>query len=188
MSYSKTCTYCKTTRPISEFRKAPNSPDGYSWRCKPCLNAQYKEYRRRNPRVTTDADLLRNRNFRLANPEKYREYRARHYQNHKETIREAQKRYLAARPGKNASLVRAYLARRAGNTVYKIKDAELRKMRLQPCFYCGAAKSGTIDHIVPISRGGQHSIGNLVPACRSCNGRKHNKFLIVWRIEKGEFK
>src|SRR3546814_5763431 len=32
------------------------------------------------------------------------------------------------------------------------------------CFYCGCAGTMTMDHILPISRGGAHSIGNLIPA------------------------
>lgn len=37
------------------------------------------------------------------------------------------------------------------------------------------------DHVVPLSRGGTHSVGNLLPACRSCNLSKGKKFLTEWR-------
>ena len=46
--------------------------------------------------------------------------------------------------------------------------AELRQM---PCAYCGGV-GGHIDHGIPLAAGGLHAIDNLVPACRSCNGRK----------------
>jgi len=35
----------------------------------------------------------------------------------------------------------------------------------------------TIDHIIPISKGGNHTIDNLTTACRSCNSKKSNKLL-----------
>jgi hypothetical protein len=46
------------------------------------------------------------------------------------------------------------------------------------CQYCGKAcvsKETTIDHIIPISRGGKTDYLNCVVACLSCNLRKSNK-------------
>ncbi|MCU0396864.1 MAG: HNH endonuclease [Cyclobacteriaceae bacterium] len=40
------------------------------------------------------------------------------------------------------------------------------------CQYCGTGKELTLDHIIPSSRGGQHTWINLVTACKSCNTRK----------------
>lgn len=51
------------------------------------------------------------------------------------------------------------------------------------CYYCGKLRRPfangptrrldiTIDHIVPISRGGTDELDNLVPACRACNSAK----------------
>jgi len=43
------------------------------------------------------------------------------------------------------------------------------------CVYCGSKKRIEMDHIVPLSKGGKHSIQNVLPACRSCNAEKNNK-------------
>jgi hypothetical protein len=45
------------------------------------------------------------------------------------------------------------------------------------CAYCGAVGKVTIDHAVPINRVhlGEHRLGNMVPACASCNGGKSNR-------------
>jgi 5-methylcytosine-specific restriction endonuclease McrA len=40
------------------------------------------------------------------------------------------------------------------------------------CVYCQAVPADTVDHIVPVSRGGTNYRKNLVPACRSCNSSK----------------
>ncbi|MCU0357543.1 MAG: HNH endonuclease [Cyclobacteriaceae bacterium] len=40
------------------------------------------------------------------------------------------------------------------------------------CQYCGTRKELTLDHIIPSSRGGQHTWINLVTACKSCNAKK----------------
>lgn len=52
------------------------------------------------------------------------------------------------------------------------------------CFYCGEASQLTMDHVIPIIRGGRHSIGNLVPACVSCNSSKSRRFIMEWRVAK----
>ena len=46
------------------------------------------------------------------------------------------------------------------------------------CAYCGdhyPESELTVEHIVPVSRGGQHTWTNVVTACRSCNTRKGNR-------------
>jgi len=43
------------------------------------------------------------------------------------------------------------------------------------CHYCGKSFSPgelTMDHIVPISRGGKSTKGNIVPCCKNCNNEK----------------
>jgi 5-methylcytosine-specific restriction endonuclease McrA len=43
------------------------------------------------------------------------------------------------------------------------------------CHYCQkkfSPKELTMDHIVPVARGGSSTKGNVVPACRKCNQEK----------------
>ncbi len=42
------------------------------------------------------------------------------------------------------------------------------------CQYCGAPAEN-LDHVVPRSKGGEHSWENVVAACRRCNARKENR-------------
>jgi 5-methylcytosine-specific restriction endonuclease McrA len=44
------------------------------------------------------------------------------------------------------------------------------------CAYCGC-KADTVDHVVPRSRGGEHSWENCVAACATCNHRKADRLL-----------
>ena len=51
------------------------------------------------------------------------------------------------------------------------------------CHYCGArvpAKELTLDHIVPLVRGGQSTRGNCVPACKGCNSAKQALLPVEW--------
>ncbi len=51
------------------------------------------------------------------------------------------------------------------------------------CHYCGRIfppKDLTMDHIVPLIRGGKSSKGNTVAACKECNNRKKHMLPIEW--------
>lgn len=45
------------------------------------------------------------------------------------------------------------------------------------CQYCGSKRDLTLDHIIPRSKGGQHTWENVVTACAPCNGRKGSQLL-----------
>lgn len=51
------------------------------------------------------------------------------------------------------------------------------------CTYCNRPAT-TVDHIVPLVRGGTNREGNLAPCCRSCNGSKSGFMVIEWRHKK----
>jgi 5-methylcytosine-specific restriction endonuclease McrA len=53
------------------------------------------------------------------------------------------------------------------------------------CAYCGT-KADTIDHVVPRSRGGDHSWENCVACCSTCNHRKGDKLLgeLGWALRR----
>jgi 5-methylcytosine-specific restriction endonuclease McrA len=47
------------------------------------------------------------------------------------------------------------------------------------CVYCGAPleiESATLDHVLPLCKGGAHAPGNLVSACGGCNRLKGDMF------------
>ena len=51
------------------------------------------------------------------------------------------------------------------------------------CYYC-SQKVGyanlTMDHIIPLSRGGRSTKDNLVPCCKECNNRKKDLLPMEW--------
>jgi 5-methylcytosine-specific restriction enzyme A len=53
------------------------------------------------------------------------------------------------------------------------------------CHYCGKtvpARKLSMDHRIPISRGGMSERKNLVPSCKSCNNKKKNMMLDEWEV------
>ncbi len=67
----------------------------------------------------------------------------------------------------------------------ELRQSQWWKRRLAKgrCHYCGhtfAPKALTMDHIVPVSRGGQTTKGNVVPCCKQCNTQKKQLLPIEW--------
>jgi 5-methylcytosine-specific restriction endonuclease McrA len=57
------------------------------------------------------------------------------------------------------------------------------KRQRRSCAYCSEPAT-TLDHIVPLSRGGTNWEGNLAPSCRPCNSSKNNWFVREWRLRQ----
>jgi len=67
----------------------------------------------------------------------------------------------------------------------KLRQSQWWKRRLAKgvCHYCGQAtppRDLTMDHIVPVARGGKSTKGNVVPACKACNNAKKQKLAMEW--------
>jgi 5-methylcytosine-specific restriction protein A len=56
-----------------------------------------------------------------------------------------------------------------------------RRIAAGLCHYCRRAvgpKALTVDHVVPLVRGGRSIRANMVPACKDCNNKKRS--LLAW--------
>ena len=59
-----------------------------------------------------------------------------------------------------------------------------KKLEKGVCYYCNqnvGRSELTMDHIVPLSRGGKSKKGNLVPACKECNNKKKYLLPMEWQ-------
>lgn len=131
-----------------------------------------------------ERELKRAKDWQAANPEK---------------VKQSKKKYIAANPDKpvewsrnrrknNPMGVRADKVRRRARKANAegSHTAEDRKRIIETqknrCYYCGKKmdKDATIDHVIPLSRGGSNSPENLVAACKSCNSTKGAKLPHEW--------
>jgi 5-methylcytosine-specific restriction endonuclease McrA len=75
--------------------------------------------------------------------------------------------------------------RREKEKARKLRRSEwwLRRINTGVCHYCGRQVGRdqlTMDHVVPLSRGGKSKKGNVVPACKECNNRKKYLLPLEW--------
>ena len=192
MSESKPCSCCKQIKPVVEFYKRAASRDGLSASCITCS----KDAKRNSSESTKAKNLARAYAWAMANPERTQvnkktsadrlrpirnERNRAKYQANPEPFR-LKKRNLR---NSNKPLYDSHgINRRAikrGSKGFAVTAKEISAIRNSPCFYCGQEGFNELDHVIPLSRGGAHSYGNLVSACRSCNASKGNKFITEWR-------
>lgn len=50
------------------------------------------------------------------------------------------------------------------------------------CAYCGEQVELTKDHIIPVARGGNDLIENIIPSCKRCNQKKQTKTAIEFKL------
>ena len=55
-----------------------------------------------------------------------------------------------------------------------VNRREVLKRDNHRCQYCGSNKRLTLDHVIPVSKGGEHKWNNVVTACESCNQYKRD--------------
>jgi len=112
------------------------------------------------------------RAFRARHPEKVREWNARFHRKH---------------PGYYSFGVARRQTRKRkapGRGITKEQWLEILRGALGLCAYCGERKRLSLDHIVPLSDGGEHDVENAAAACKSCNSSKHNASLLLWMARR----
>jgi len=137
------------------------------------------EYREKNKDRKKELDRIYQQN----NKDKVNAASRRYRERHPDRVREIKKNQARRHPEVSLNTSMRRRARLAQNGVYEVTAKDIMKMLRQPCVYCGAP-SEHIDHVIPIAKGGRHSIGNLAPACKSCNLHKSSKFISFWKAGK----
>lgn len=96
----------------------------------------------------------------------------------------------AANPELRRLARRGYALKRR-HTIYAsrlqvtVKDLQRIVLRYRGlCAYCDKPWK-QFDHVVPVTRGGRHSVGNIVPACVRCNTSKNDRLVMEWRLLRG---
>jgi 5-methylcytosine-specific restriction endonuclease McrA len=158
----KCCSKCKVDQPASNFRKDGKRKDGLQNYCRLCHSKANAAWRKAN----RQRHLASLRKWHSDNREHSRQSNTRWMREHRELrrLRDAKRR-----------------SQQTSNGHFKILESEIRRLYASPCAACGAKQNIAADHIIPLSRGGRHSVGNLQPLCKSCNSSKKDKLMVEWR-------
>lgn len=209
MEESKTCSKCNQSLLVTNFSKFSRSRDGLAAWCRPCNRSYQKAHRLANLETYLAASL----EWRITNKDYMQEYSKDYYQKNKPRLSQQNKLWTQANsekkkqddkkwvkanpekvkinaknwrlrnPGKESLNRQLRRARLKNATIFLVTPKDIESILSKPCLYCGEAGEH-IDHILPLSKGGLHSIGNLTSSCRSCNLSKNNKTVMEWRLWK----
>lgn len=193
----KYCSGCKQSKPLIDFAKNSAMRDGLQNWCRQCL-AQHRAKLQADPEYAEEK-RARERDYYRNNDEA----RLRHREAGRAREKERWRNDPAVRQRKNLQKQQSvdklkqdpqwyakHLAwgrkarnhRRAkidgnGGSFTKTEWDDLCAKYDYRCLACGEKKPLTVDHVIPISKGGLNSIDNIQPLCGSCNRRKHTKVI-----------
>jgi 5-methylcytosine-specific restriction endonuclease McrA len=193
-----TCTRCKQDKHSDDFGSDKRMKSGKNIYCRECVRAASVLYRELNPDKCKESA----QKTRIKSRGKKNEYTKKRYQENRDSIllenKERRKNNYEKvieierasraknkekqRPFKNERQMRRERIQKENS--FLILPKELKKLYSQSCVACGVKDNQSIDHIIPLSRGGSHSIGNLMTLCRSCNSSKHARTIVEWRQGK----
>jgi len=144
---------------------------------KDCTNKAWYERNR-------DAQLDRMKAWRDQNPDKMLAAVMRWKAAHPDRVNQIARDTYARTPETAKRSARTRRARQAGAGIFVVTQKDWRRLCERwgyCCAYCGAKRELQREHVIPLARGGRHSIGNILPACRPCNASKKAQLLVEWR-------
>lgn len=175
------CSVCQIEKPLQQFHKNKNRKNGVSVTCKKCAISRSRKWEIDNPdKVRENSRKLYHKDIEKSRIN--RKTRVRKWQkNNPDKVRAATRDYFIRHPEVKRLHEQKRRAQKNNNGVFTILEKDIVKLIKESCVKCGSKQNITMDHIVPLSRGGVHSIGNLQPLCRSCNASKGSKTMMEWR-------
>lgn len=186
---TKRCPKCQETKPIEEFNKDKTTKDGYYCWCREChTNAVVKCKKEHREQY-------------LEYQKKYRgehsEYHKKYYERNRDQILKVNRKYQKEHPEQNRAKNAKYLKTEKGKASQAGKDfkrrsrlktclndftllqwEQIKKDQNYTCLHCGKQEPAiklTMDHIIPVSKGGHHTASNIQGLCLSCNSKKRTK-------------
>lgn len=190
----KACSSCGLNKDLESFYRC-NYGNGYRGVCKDCFSKYNTEQRRNKERnrYQNNKERIKEvvKNYQKNNKYKVFERRRKYRLENREKVKEQLKKWSNSERGK--IIKRLYNQKR--EKLQKLSDdgtinlENVRKIWTGECKACKgkiimSAKRGEmyhchLDHIIPLIKGGKHTISNVQWLCSFCNLSKHDK---IWKI------
>lgn len=176
----KICSCCKIQKDFSDFypRKDKNGKiTSYRYYCIKCNNEKKAKYRKDNLHKVKEY----NKKYKQENgsweaecnrdPLKREKYNA------------WKRKWRKSSPKAKMLSKRDELRRRGKQKVPESLILEIEARDKGVCCFCFKL-GNTIEHLTPVTRGGDNNYNNLITLCQSCNSSKNNQTFLEWLYEQ----
>lgn len=173
------CLQCETSKPVEDFYKDKNKSTGLYSHCKKCHGAMTSRWKKQNK--TRNNDI--NTQWRKKNKSKVAASKRKYEQRHPDYVA---RKYKTIRDWKrrNPMRVQRWNNRRRSRKAFGVPQRWVKSdCPDNLCYWCGneiSEQTRHVDHIMPISLGGQAVDSNEVWTCKPCNLRKHKRHPLTW--------
>ena len=179
---TKICSKCQSSKDLIMFYEDRTKKDGRNCWCKECIklyNNNRKDETKTYYQLNRTYILDRASKYREQNKENILEYQRSYYTLNSISLLERHKVYQKTTNGKAVNKNKKHKRRAVTNSgdVTTQQLAELEQ-NAKTCYWCECSLKKVkvhIDHYVPLSKGGKHTLSNLVVSCQRCNNQKHAK-------------
>lgn len=186
----KRCKVCEIDKDSSEFRKLSASKDGLGRECRSCANARDSQYRISNPEKLKESRAR----YRAANVDALKRRKQKYHMENAENIKASVMIWRSENPEAHRANTQNRRARelKADGSHSKRDVQKLFVLQRNKCASCnsslkkGSEKIYHVDHIVALSKGGSNWPSNLQLLCPTCNLRKSAKDPLDWANENGK--
>lgn len=191
----KKCSSCHIDKPLDQFGKNSQAKDGLDYYCKSCKRDRYLAKRdaslerAKENYLANRASILEYKRIRYAmNPDAKRAYDKEYYLNNRDALRAQQREWAAENPNSGRERAQKRRALIASVTVDMPTNYWQILLELFGPFCMNPDCDGsdsvlTHDHIIPLSKGGEHSLANSQILCKTCNCRKATQIIDYRKLE-----
>lgn len=184
----KECPQCGEIKQFSEFPTAPDRMNGVGGWCKSCKAKDSKRLYWDDPEKSRKDARKRSAEWKERNPH----YSKKYYSENRERYMEYGKWYRSTEVGKRSHLLSEHRRRKNADTLVNDLTSSdidfLLELQDNICVMCGGEFTNenkyTLDHILPLSKGGGLTLENIQLLHHSCNSSKGTKTIRYRKLIK----
>lgn len=168
MTDTKVCSKCKQEFPLTNefWHRDSKTKDGFFAYCKECNLNRNRQWKKDNPQKQYET----NKKWRQSHSDKDKEYGLAWARRNRDSVNAKKHRYRARKKNADGS--------------YTLEQIQaLYEAQNHRCYHCDIdleVVGKSLDHLIPLSRGGSNNIDNLGWLCPGCNSSKRDKMPWEW--------